>query len=76
MYGNNPYTGILETIQFSIPDKVSGFDINADSVGSITIDYQYTPFEVPAPIPEPTTMLLFGTGLIGIAGIRRQKSKK
>jgi hypothetical protein len=27
-------------------------------------------------MPEPATMLLFGTGLIGIAGIGRKKFKK
>jgi hypothetical protein len=41
-----------------------------------TPDYhQFDNIDV-APVPEPTTMLLFGTGLAGIAGVQFRRKKK
>ena len=47
--------------------------------GHTTITDYTTPFTetgmTPSSIPEPTTMLLFGLGLIGLAGVRRKFQK-
>jgi hypothetical protein len=31
-------------------------------------------YESPSPVPAPSTILLFGTGVLGLATINRQKS--
>jgi hypothetical protein len=45
---------------------------NQDNIGGITIELSQISGG-PAPIPEPTTMLLLGAGLIGLAGLGRKR---
>jgi len=41
--------------------------------GFVNVSYEYTPQQ---PVPEPTTMLLFGSGLVGLVGSRIRTKKK
>jgi hypothetical protein len=38
--------------------------------------YLYAKFSSSTPVPEPATMLLLGTGLVGLAGVGRRKLKR
>ncbi len=43
--------------------------------GTVTITYTYTPISPPTQIPEPVSLLLFGTGLAGLGLTRRHSSR-
>lgn len=62
-------TNIVTTV-FDVPFSLS-------TMGSLTISYDYTPYPdpAPAPVPEPATMLLLGSGLLGLAGFRKSLRK-
>ncbi|MGO9637858.1 MAG: choice-of-anchor E domain-containing protein [Terracidiphilus sp.] len=57
-------------------DNGNGTDsYTTNATGTITIDYNYSQNPPPG-VPEPGTLSLFGTGLLGLAGMLRSRFSK
>ncbi len=59
------------TLEYEISTTTTGFEHGISSVSLFSMDGAVAMAH--APVPEPTTMILFGIGLLGFAGVDRRK---
>ena len=73
--GDSGFFGLVETSGTIGAGEAFSFGQNSISWSGVSFDNVTYSSNGPAPVPEPTTMLLLGTGLIGLAGTRCRRKK-
>ena len=74
--GNFFFTGDSATDQHSFMEGMVDLSLLDGNVNWVHWAYSCGNDGNPAPVPEPATMLLLGSGLIGLAGLGRRKFRK
>ena len=69
---NAAQDGVIDNYDFT----VTGWDIKVANLVNLDGSGDRQSQLVGAPVPEPATMVLFGIGLLGLAGIGRKRTQK
>ncbi|WP_136808674.1 PEP-CTERM sorting domain-containing protein [Desulfosediminicola flagellatus] len=73
-YNNEDRISATPNYDYNNPTLITSWDFNFYQNNLNTIRFTSSGDDI-SPVPEPTTMLLFGAGLAGLAGISRRKRK-